>query len=76
MCVLGYCVCPLVIAAVLGLVWSNAVWRVPLVVGAFFWSCRASVVFMSEMVAPTRRILAVYPVCLFYLVVSWMVFMT
>jgi hypothetical protein len=31
---------------------------------------------MIEMVSPNRRLLAVYPVCLFYLVVSWMVFMT
>jgi hypothetical protein len=41
-CVLGYCVCPLVIAAVLGLFLSSAVWKVPIVIGAFFWSCRGA----------------------------------
>jgi hypothetical protein len=30
---------------------------------------------MSEMVVASRRLLAVFPVCLFYMVVSWMVFM-
>jgi hypothetical protein len=32
-------------------------------------------VFMSEMVAAPRRLLAVFPVALFYVVVSWMVFL-
>jgi hypothetical protein len=73
--VLGYCVCPLVIAAVLGLVLNSAVWKVPVVCFAYVWCCRASVVFMSEMVLERRRLLAVFPVCLFYLVVAWMVFM-
>lgn len=70
MCVLGYCVCPLVIAAVLGLLSRAALWRTPLVLLALAWSCRASVVFMSEMVAQPRRLLAVYPVALFYAVVA------
>jgi hypothetical protein len=74
-CVLGYCVCPLVIAAVLGLILTSPVLRIPLVLGAFVWSCRASVVFMKEMVPAARRLLAVYPVCLFYMMVAWMVFM-
>jgi hypothetical protein len=74
-CVLGYCVCPLVIAAVLGLMLTGPVLRIPLVLGAFVWSCRASVVFMKEMVPSARRLLAVYPVCLFYMMVAWMVFM-
>jgi hypothetical protein len=30
---------------------------------------------MSEMMSPNRRLLAVFPVALFYMVVSWMVFM-
>jgi hypothetical protein len=41
-CVLGYCVCPLVIAAVLGLILNSAVWKVPIVIGAFLWSCRGA----------------------------------
>jgi hypothetical protein len=73
-CVLGYCVCPLVIAAMLGLLSRAALWRTPLVLLALAWSCRASVVFLSEMVAQPRRMLAVYPVALFYAVVAWMVF--
>lgn len=74
-CVLGYCVCPLVIAAVAGLLSRNAAWRGALVLGGFLWSTRASVVFMSELVPAPRRLLAVYPVCLFYVVVSWIVMM-
>ena len=39
------------------------------------WAGPASIVFMGEMVSPNRKLLAVFPVCLFYMVVSWMVFM-
>ena len=67
--------CPLVIAAVLGLLYNGPLFRIPLVLGAFVWCCRASVVFMREMVPAARRLLAVYPVCLFYMMVAWMVFM-
>lgn len=34
----------------------------------------ASVVFMTAMVPPNRRLLALYPVCLFYVVIAWMVY--
>ncbi len=40
-----------------------------------FPALAASVVFMGEMMSPNRRLLAVFPVGLFYMVVSWMVFM-
>ena len=33
----------------------------------------ASVVFMSQLVAPSRKVLAVYPVFLFYIVLSWVI---
>ena len=39
----------------------------------FVWSTRASVVFISEIIAPERRALAVYPVFFFYTFISWMV---
>ena len=70
-CVLGYCVCPLVIAAVLGLISRAALWRAPLALAALVWSCRASVVFLAGMVSAPRQLLAVYPVALFYAVVAW-----
>jgi len=76
-CVLGYCVFPLTIAALLSdvfaLATSSMVPKVLLVLAGFIWSTRASVVFMAEMVNADRRALAVYPVFLFYSFLSWMV---
>lgn len=72
-CVLGYCICPLNLAAITVTLWANIVFRLIVVGVAFVWSTRASVVFMGQMVAEQRRLLAVYPVCLFYLVVAWMI---
>jgi protein YIPF6 len=73
-CVLGYCIFPLVLAALLGVVLHNSVVRTILVVVGWIWSTRASVVFMQSLVPLSKRALAVYPVGLFYLVWAWMVF--
>jgi hypothetical protein len=73
-CVLGYCIFPIVLSSFLCLAWDNRIWRVIVVGGAFVWSTRASVVFMSQLVNPERKVLAAYPVFLFYLVLSWFVF--
>jgi hypothetical protein len=39
----------------------------------FVWSTRASVVFMSQVISPERKVLAVYPVFFFYTFITWMV---
>ena len=72
-CVLGYCIFPLNIAATLCLLWSNHWWRAIVVIIGFIWSTRASLVFMSQLVPAERRFLALYPVGLFYVVIAWMV---
>jgi hypothetical protein len=72
-CVLGYCIAPLNIASILALAWSNIIFKIVLVCFCFFWSVRASVGFMSQLLSPTRKALGVYPIFLFYLVISWMV---
>ena len=43
------------------------------VVVGFFWSTRASVVFMSQVISAERKALAVYPVFFFYSFIAWMV---
>ena len=39
----------------------------------YAWSTRASVMFMGAMVEEKRRLLATYPVFLFYIVILWMI---
>lgn len=73
-CVLGYCLCPLVLAAVIGLVIGNGWFRALLVVGCWIWATSASVEFMGSLVPPAKRALAVYPVGLFYLVWAWLIY--
>ncbi len=72
-CILGYCIFPLNIASVLCYFVSNWIFRT--VVGAicYVWSTRASVVFMGSMVEEKRKILAVFPVFLFYIIITWMI---
>lgn len=73
-CVLGYCVFPIDVAAVLCTMWNNALFKGIVVPACFAWSTGASVGFLKELVPPKRAVLALYPVALFYLSISWIVF--
>eukprot|EP00405_Crypthecodinium_cohnii_P005179 CAMPEP_0194757082 /NCGR_PEP_ID=MMETSP0323_2-20130528/10666_1 /TAXON_ID=2866 ORGANISM="Crypthecodinium cohnii, Strain Seligo" /NCGR_SAMPLE_ID=MMETSP0323_2 /ASSEMBLY_ACC=CAM_ASM_000346 /LENGTH=204 /DNA_ID=CAMNT_0039676887 /DNA_START=51 /DNA_END=662 /DNA_ORIENTATION=+ len=70
-CVLGYCIFPLVIAAFLSLMLQIIWLKVIFVVVGFTWSTGASVGFMSELVPDDRKALGVYPVWLFYVAIAW-----
>ena len=75
-CVLGYCLFPINIAAVLCFLWGNTAFKAIVVGVAFAWATRASVVFMSSMVEDKRKVLSAYPVFLFYVLLAWMVFIS
>ena len=72
-CLLGYCIFPLNIAALLTRVWANAWFRIAVTGVCFIWATRASVPFIEGLVPESRKILAVYPVFLFYLSMAWLV---
>ena len=72
-CVLGYCIFPLTISALLTFAWANFVWKALVVAVGFFWATRASVLFMSQLVPDRRQALAAFPVFLFYTVLAWMI---
>mmetsp|Transcript_40176 Transcript_40176/g.115465 ORF Transcript_40176/g.115465 Transcript_40176/m.115465 type:complete len:214 (+) Transcript_40176:121-762(+) len=72
-CVLGYCIFPLVIAAFFSLLMQIIWLKVVFVVIGFTWSTGASVGFMSELVPEDRKALGVYPVWLFYVAIAWMI---
>ena len=77
-CLLGYCLFPLTLAATLNLLLSM-IFAVPFVVKmiyvgiAFVWATYSSIHFIKEMVPEDRKELAMYPVCLFYLFLSWFI---
>ncbi|KAI8143614.1 Yip1 domain-containing protein [Fennellomyces sp. T-0311] len=73
-CVLGYCLFPLVLSAVVA-AFVSLIWvRIPIAIVTFAWSTYASIGFLSESQVHliNRRMLAVYPLCLFYFVISWL----
>lgn len=77
-CVLGYCMFPLVLAATVIAIcavagFSPIVFRGPFVLACFFWASWASVGFMGALVPRNRKILSVYPVVLFYLILAWII---
>jgi len=78
-CLLGYCLFPLTVAATINMVLSWIISSVPFLLKliltgmAYIWATYSSVHFMKEMVPADRKELAMYPVCLFYLFLSWFI---
>lgn len=80
-CVLGYCVCPLTIALIICrciLIVDQQttllfIIRFVVVVLGFGWSTFASTAFLAESQPPKRKALAMYPIFLFYFVISWLI---
>lgn len=79
-CVLGYCVFPMTLAAVvvdlfkmLPLGAFSILVEIAVLIVAFMWSTRASAIFIGQYVVPSRRILAVFPVLFFYTFLAWLV---
>eukprot|EP01105_Mastigella_eilhardi_P006868 TRINITY_DN18378_c0_g1_i1.p1 TRINITY_DN18378_c0_g1~~TRINITY_DN18378_c0_g1_i1.p1 ORF type:complete len:225 (-),score=71.45 TRINITY_DN18378_c0_g1_i1:98-772(-) len=76
-CVLGYCVFPLALARLLMLITGLAVsWTWPrffIAIPCLIWSTWASVGFMSALVPADRKALSIYPICLFFAFITWMV---
>merc|ERR1712192_57517 len=75
-CVLGYCVFPINLSALiiaLTKVFLPFFVRALIVIAAFAWSTYSSIGFMQALVDDNKKLLAVYPVFLFYLFLSWFV---
>lgn len=72
LCLLGYCLFPLNIAAVLFLFVHNPIVRWIVMPLAVLWSSWASVPFVGGAVSKDRRALAIYPLGLLYTTIGWL----
>ncbi|KAI8904478.1 Yip1 domain-containing protein [Gorgonomyces haynaldii] len=70
-CILGYCICPLVIAS--WLFFLPFFIRFILVVGSYIWSVYASLRFLTDTGLDEKKFLAVYPIFLFYFIIAWLI---
>jgi len=83
LCVLGYCLLPPGAAALLCHILefasrqSNFIFALRLIITAmgFFWATYAAMAFLSSPASqpPKRKALVVYPIFLFYFVISWLI---
>ncbi|GFR41502.1 hypothetical protein Agub_g2196, partial [Astrephomene gubernaculifera] len=65
-CLLGYCLFPLVVAAIVCAAVSNKLVRCLVTLGCLLWASAATVPFIGNAVPQGRKALAVYPVMLLY----------
>ncbi|KAG0202764.1 hypothetical protein BGX28_004807 [Mortierella sp. GBA30] len=72
-CVIGYCLFPLVLVSVVSIVVPSIYIRLPLCGVAFAWASWASIGFLSDSNLANRRALGVYPLFLFYFIIAWMI---
>jgi hypothetical protein len=72
LCLLGYCIFPLDIAAMVTIWVTNVIARWVVVGIALLWSSWASVPFIGGSVPPARQALAVYPLLLLYTCMAWL----
>ncbi|KAK9824705.1 hypothetical protein WJX72_012542 [[Myrmecia] bisecta] len=72
MCLLGYCIFPLDVAAIISLAVKTMLVRWIVVGIALAWSSWASVPFIGGSVSPARKALAVYPLLLLYTCMAWL----
>lgn len=79
-CVLGYCLLPTTIALIvcrIVLLFPQSAFlfflRFMIAMSGFGWATYASIIFLGDSQPPGRKALAVYPIFLFYFVISWLV---
>ncbi|KAK1225003.1 hypothetical protein PQX77_012072 [Marasmius sp. AFHP31] len=74
LCVLGYCIAPLDIAALVACFVRIIYVRAPIALLAWAWCIWAAVNFLDgTQIEQQRILLAVYPLLLFYFILAWMI---
>ncbi|KAJ2742098.1 hypothetical protein GGI20_004727 [Coemansia sp. BCRC 34301] len=72
-CTLGYCISPMAIASLISVLGNRIIITLPVVIVAVGWSISAAVGFLAGSQLANRRLLAVYPICLFYICIGWII---
>eukprot|EP00878_Enallax_costatus_P022907 GHUV01024344.1.p1 GENE.GHUV01024344.1~~GHUV01024344.1.p1 ORF type:complete len:116 (+),score=19.95 GHUV01024344.1:230-577(+) len=72
LCLIGYCLFPIVIAAIICVLVKLAWVRTLVLVLCLGWASFATVPFIGKSVPTERRALAVYPVLLMYVSIGWL----
>ncbi|EPY41067.1 terbinafine resistance locus protein (yip1) [Angomonas deanei] len=72
-CVMGYCLTPLFLGALLVLVIPIFFINLVIVMATWAWSCWASLRFFRGSTVPQREMLVLYPVALFFFFGAWMI---
>jgi len=74
-CLIGYSVFPIALAALVCQASGSIALRIPSSIVANLWSIRVSALFLSSVAKADRKELVIFPVILFYAILTWMVFL-
>jgi hypothetical protein len=76
MCLIGYCIFPITLGALLNKVFLSFLpGYVKIIIAAFsfLWSIKASTSFLTASIPDNKKKLALYPIFLFYLFMTWFI---
>jgi len=81
LCVLGYCMSPsvssLIICKIILIITNPTALtfflRLIVTIIGFSWSAYASTAFLVGCYPPRRKLLVIYPICLFYFIINWLI---
>ncbi len=76
LCLLGYCLFPMDVAAIVCVTVKLMLVRWIVVAVAIVWSSWASIPFIAGAVGMNRKALAIYPLVLLYVCVGWIALLT
>ena len=76
LCLLGYCLFPLNLSAIIVTIINfNDIFKLIIVMSTFCWSVYSSSDYLKIISNQEQRYLVLYPCILFYLYISWFIFM-
>ena len=77
LCLLGYCLFPLNLSAIIVTIFNlNDIFRIIIVMMTFIWSVYSSIDYLKIISNNEQRYLVLYPCILFYLYISWFIFIS
>ena len=71
-CVLGYCIFPMIVATLACSFVDHILFRMAVAAACWAWASLAARSFIVGSVPQDKRVLAVYPIALFYLTIGWL----
>ncbi|OHS97735.1 Yip1 domain containing protein [Tritrichomonas foetus] len=74
LCALGYCLFPIAVSSLITAILPFFIFKITVVPACLAWAVYSANKFFSSQIPENRKYLGLYPCCLLYAVLSWIIF--